>query len=120
MKKYDANKANVSSTWNSLSTERLREVLENYCRQSQQSRFWSWDCSDEIDSTGRVIFTTDAFSKDGRRFIVLSDDKLRRKADSIFGTRFSDSVRRMNLDTPTARQLLSMPGKRMPTYRLLR
>jgi hypothetical protein len=37
---------------------------------------WSWGCSSQIDSTGRVLFTADAYSRDGRRFIVLSDDKL--------------------------------------------
>jgi hypothetical protein len=36
----------------------------------------SWGCSSEIDSTGRELFTADAFSRDGRRFTVLSDDKL--------------------------------------------
>ncbi|SRR6266480_6341449 len=37
---------------------------------------WSWGCSSEIDSTRRVLFTADAYFSDGRRFIVLSDDKL--------------------------------------------
>ena len=37
---------------------------------------FSWGCSSEIDSTGRVIFTADAYSRDGRRFTVLSDEKL--------------------------------------------
>jgi len=37
---------------------------------------FSWGCSAEIDSTGRVLFTADAYSRDGRRFTVLSDDKL--------------------------------------------
>ncbi|HEU0273421.1 MAG TPA: hypothetical protein VFQ83_02710 [Candidatus Udaeobacter sp.] len=36
----------------------------------------SWGCSREIDPTGRVIFTAEAYSHDGRRFIVLSDQKL--------------------------------------------
>jgi hypothetical protein len=35
---------------------------------------FSWGCSSEIDSTGRVIFTAEAYSRDGRRFIVLSED----------------------------------------------
>jgi hypothetical protein len=37
---------------------------------------WSWGCSSEIDSTDRVLFTADAYSNDGRRLIILSDDKL--------------------------------------------
>jgi hypothetical protein len=37
---------------------------------------FSWGCSSQIDSTGRVLFTADAYSSDDRRFIVLSDDKL--------------------------------------------
>jgi hypothetical protein len=37
---------------------------------------FSWGCSSEIDSAARVIFTADAYARDGRRFIVLSDDRL--------------------------------------------
>jgi hypothetical protein len=37
---------------------------------------FSWGCSSEIDSTGRVIFTADAYSRDGRRFTVLADERL--------------------------------------------
>jgi hypothetical protein len=37
---------------------------------------WSWGCSSEIDSAGRVIFTADAYSRDGRRFTVLADERL--------------------------------------------
>ena len=37
---------------------------------------FSWGCSFEIDSIGRVIFTADAYSADGRRFTVLSDQRL--------------------------------------------
>jgi hypothetical protein len=37
---------------------------------------FSWGCSSETDSTGRVLFTTDAYARDGRRFIVLSDKRL--------------------------------------------
>jgi hypothetical protein len=37
---------------------------------------FSWGCSSEIDSTGRVLFTADAYSRDGRRFTILSDEKL--------------------------------------------
>jgi hypothetical protein len=36
----------------------------------------SWGCSSQIDPTGRVIFTADTYSRDGRRFTVLSDQKL--------------------------------------------
>jgi hypothetical protein len=37
---------------------------------------FSWGCASEIDPAGRVIFTAEAYSHDGRRFIVLSDQKL--------------------------------------------
>ena len=37
---------------------------------------WSWGCSSQIDSTGRVLYMADAYSGDGRRFIILSDEKL--------------------------------------------
>jgi hypothetical protein len=37
---------------------------------------FSWGCSSEIDSTGRALYTTDAYAKDGCRFIVLADEKL--------------------------------------------
>jgi hypothetical protein len=37
---------------------------------------FSWGCSSEIDPTGRVIFTADAYSRNGRRFTVLSEEKL--------------------------------------------
>jgi hypothetical protein len=37
---------------------------------------WSWGCSSQIDSTGRVLFTADAYFSDGRRFTILSDEKL--------------------------------------------
>ena len=37
---------------------------------------FSWGCSCESDSTGRVLFTADAYALDGRRFTVLADDRL--------------------------------------------
>jgi hypothetical protein len=38
---------------------------------------FSWGCSSETDSTGRVLYMAEAFSKGGgRRFIVLADEKL--------------------------------------------
>jgi len=30
----------------------------------------------ETDATGRVLYTADAYRKDGRRFTVIADDKL--------------------------------------------
>jgi hypothetical protein len=36
---------------------------------------FGWGCSSQIDSTGRVIFTADAYSRDDRRFIVLANDR---------------------------------------------
>ena len=46
---------------------------ENIGENLSQAGF-SWGCLSEIDSTGRVIFTAEAYSRDGRRFIVLSED----------------------------------------------
>ena len=37
---------------------------------------FSWGCSDEVDSTDRVIFTADAYARDGRQFTVLADERL--------------------------------------------
>jgi hypothetical protein len=37
---------------------------------------FSWGCSSGINSTGRVIFTADAYARDGRRFTVLAGDRL--------------------------------------------
>jgi hypothetical protein len=38
---------------------------------------WSWGCSSQIDATtGRVLFTADAYRKDGKRFTVIADDRL--------------------------------------------
>jgi hypothetical protein len=37
---------------------------------------WSWDCSSQIDATGRVLFTADAHRDNGKRFIVSADEKL--------------------------------------------
>jgi hypothetical protein len=36
----------------------------------------SWGCSSEIDATGRVLHTADAYCKEGKRFTVIADDKL--------------------------------------------
>jgi hypothetical protein len=37
---------------------------------------FSWGCSSESDSTGRTIFTADAYTRDGRRFTVLANERL--------------------------------------------
>ena len=37
---------------------------------------WTWGCSSQINSTGRVLFTADARRSDGKRFIVSADEKL--------------------------------------------
>ena len=34
------------------------------------------ECSSEINATGRVLYTADAYRKDGKRFTVIADDKL--------------------------------------------
>jgi hypothetical protein len=36
----------------------------------------SWGCSSEFDVTGRVLYTADAYRKDGKRFTVIADDRL--------------------------------------------
>ncbi len=36
----------------------------------------SWGCSSQINSAGRVLFTADAYSRDGQRFIVRAEEKL--------------------------------------------
>jgi hypothetical protein len=36
----------------------------------------SWGCSSEIGAGGRVLYTADAYRKDGKRFTVIADDKL--------------------------------------------
>jgi hypothetical protein len=41
-----------------------------------RARGLSWGCSSETDANGRVLYTADAFSKDGKRFTVLAADKL--------------------------------------------
>jgi hypothetical protein len=37
---------------------------------------FSWGCSSQVDSTGRKLFTADAYAHDGRRFTVLADERL--------------------------------------------
>jgi hypothetical protein len=39
------------------------------------ARGLSWGCSSQIDSSGHELFTVDGYSRDGRRFIILSDEK---------------------------------------------
>jgi hypothetical protein len=36
----------------------------------------SWGWPSEINATGRVLYTADAYRKDGKRFTVIADDKL--------------------------------------------
>jgi len=47
----------------------------------------SWGCSSETDSSGRVLYMADAYSRDGRRFIVLSEDRLSAFMELERGTR---------------------------------
>jgi hypothetical protein len=37
---------------------------------------WSWGCVSAIDSQGRTIWILDAHRDDGKRFVVLAEDKL--------------------------------------------
>ena len=50
----------------------MKRTWEIIAENLSQASF-SWGCSSEIDSTGRVIFTADAYSRDGRRFIALAN-----------------------------------------------
>jgi hypothetical protein len=36
----------------------------------------SWECSSQINATGRVLYTADAYRDDGKRFTVIADEKL--------------------------------------------
>jgi hypothetical protein len=36
----------------------------------------SWGCSSEIDGASRVLYTADAYRKDGKRFTVIADNEL--------------------------------------------
>jgi len=36
----------------------------------------SWGCSSDINAAGRVLYTADAYCKDGKRSTVIADDKL--------------------------------------------
>jgi len=52
----------------------VKRTWEIIAENLSQASF-SWGCSSEIDSTGRVIFTAEAYSRDGRRFIVLANQR---------------------------------------------
>jgi hypothetical protein len=50
--------------------------LASCSRDNLSKAGFSWGCSSEIDAAGRVIFTADAYARDGRRFTVLADEML--------------------------------------------
>jgi hypothetical protein len=52
----------------------VKRSWETIAENLSQAGF-SWGCSSEIESTGRVIFTADAYCRDGRRFIVLANER---------------------------------------------
>jgi hypothetical protein len=54
------------------------EIIANHLSKAG----WTWGCSPQIDSTGRVLFTADAHHDNGKRFIVTAP----READSISRT----------------------------------
>jgi hypothetical protein len=54
---------------------RVRRDWETVAENLSKAGF-SWDCSSQIDSTGRVRYTADIHARDGRRFTVLSDERL--------------------------------------------
>jgi hypothetical protein len=62
--------------WRAKKEIRLMKYWEVIADNLSEAGF-SWGCSSEIDSTGRVLFTADGYARDGRRFIVLSDERLR-------------------------------------------
>ena len=51
------------------------EILENHRRQPQESR-WSLGWVSALDIEGRTIWIPDANRRDGKRYIVRSDEKL--------------------------------------------
>jgi len=51
---------------------RPREIIAKKLSESGLS----WGCSSQIDATGRVLYTADAYSSDGKRFTVIADDRL--------------------------------------------
>jgi hypothetical protein len=71
--------------------QRIADNLRN-------ARF-SWGCSSESDSTGRVLFTADAYAPDGRRFTVLADDS------AFFGTICGNANNPATLDTIPNQQI---------------
>jgi hypothetical protein len=36
----------------------------------------SWGCSSEMDAIGRVLYTADAYRKDGKRYTVIAEERL--------------------------------------------
>jgi hypothetical protein len=75
VKKYDANKANLGSTWNSLSTIRGVKYWE-IIADNLSKVGWSWGCVATMDREGRTIFVADANRGDGQRFVVHTDEKM--------------------------------------------
>jgi len=48
------------------------EIIADYLSRAS----WSWGCVSAVDSEGRTIWIVDAHRGDGRRFIVVADEKL--------------------------------------------
>jgi hypothetical protein len=63
----------VIAVWRAKRSESSRVNSWEIIAENLSQAGFSWGCSSEIDSTGRVIFTTDAYS---RRFTVLADGRL--------------------------------------------
>jgi hypothetical protein len=82
--------AEATQGWDAAARDKIQELwmATRRCRKSavkleasaQVDRLsasgWSLGCVSAIDSTGRVIFTGDAYARDGRRFTVLADKRL--------------------------------------------
>jgi hypothetical protein len=78
---------------------------------------FGWGCSSEIDSIGRLIFTAEAYARDGRRFTVLSDEKLSAFLELHTAIpRQPGSVTKRPPRTPADVQL-SAPALHLPTPR---
>ena len=48
------------------------EIIADYLSRAS----WSWGCVSAVDPEGRTIWIVDAHRGDGRRFIVVADEKL--------------------------------------------
>ena len=69
---------------------------------------WNWGCVSAIDSNGRMLFTADAYSRNGRRFTVLSHDAINAFVELERATR--DDSRRNQTAPMRAARFLKRPA----------